>query len=217
VHSPQEVEEDLLIKSKDKTRGASRNWSSHFNCLRKSFANGQNRKLTETLIATRSSGYQYSGKRHYPFPQGIDTPVIAKEEIPEITPWHWGGRWEAYEWLKDYAKGIKGWVDSKIPSLSQISSQAIWLRRLKWTSEENDLRAYHWLLREVANGNNSSNVKASGGELETGKQRIFLIRLGSRKYFAKDLLLNITVKATPDWGKVVYPEISQMLAGFALL
>jgi len=197
--SPQEVEEDVINKIEDKLEGlggidrVTSTASESFAAVRIELTEDADRNEVIQDINNAVNGITT-------FPSGIDTPVIAKEEILNYTMTLGVVGEGTVRMLKDYAKGIK---DELIlnPSLTQIFISGYPDEEIEVKLRENDLRAYQLTFEEVADAINSSNIKASGGELETGKQRI-LIRLDSRKYFAKDLL-NITVKATPD-GKVVY-------------
>jgi len=197
--SPQEVEEEVVNKVEEKLEGL-RGIDRVTSTSSESFANV---RIELTEDADRNEVIQDVNNAVNgitTFPQGMDSPVIAKEEILNYTMTLGVVGEGSVRMLKDYAKGIK---DELIlnPSLSQIFISGYPDEEIEVKLRENDLRAYQLTFEEVGNAINSSNIKASGGELETGKQRI-LIRLDSRKYFAKDIL-NIIVKSTPD-GKVVY-------------
>ncbi|MHA7128619.1 efflux RND transporter permease subunit [Algoriphagus namhaensis] len=197
--SPQEVEEDVVNKIEEKLEGL-KGIERVTSTSSESFASV---RIEVTEDADRNEVLQdvnNAVKSITTFPRGLDVPVIAKEEILNYTMTLGVVGEGSVRALKDYAKEIK---DELIlnPSLSQIFISGFPEEEIEIRIRENDLRAYNLSFDEVSAAINQTNIKASGGELETGRQRI-LIRLDSRNYYAKDLL-NTVIKATPD-GKVVY-------------
>lgn len=209
--SPQEVEEDVVNKIEEKLEGlkgidrVTSTSSESFASVRIEVAEKADRN--EVLQDINNAVNSITT-----FPPGLDVPVIAKEEILNYTM-TLGVVGEGTLWaLKDYAKEVK---DELIlnPSLSQIFISGYPEEEIEIRIRENDLRAYQLTFDEVSAAIQRSNIKASGGELETGNQRI-LIRLDSRDYYASDLL-NTIVKATPD-GKVVFlKDVAEIQDKFA--
>lgn len=209
--SPQEVEEDVVNKVEDKLEGL-KGIERVTSTSSESFAAV---RIEVTEHADRNEVIQdvnNAVNSITTFPQGLDQPVIAKEEILNYTMTLALVGDGSVRILKDYAKEVK---DELIlnPSLSQIFISGFPEEEIEVRIRENDLRAYNLSFDEVSAAINRTNIKASGGELETGNQRI-LIRLDSRNYYAKDLL-NTIVKATSD-GKVVYlKDVAEVQDRFA--
>lgn len=133
------------------------------------------------------------------FPPGVETPVITKQEILNYTMTIGLVGETSKQALKDYAKSIK---DELIlnPQLSQIQISGFPEEEIEVRLREQDLRAYQLTFDEVSAAIQASNIKASGGEVETGTQNI-LIRLDNRRYYGFNMQ-DIVIKATPD-GKIV--------------
>ena len=209
--SPQEVEEDVVNKIEEKLEGL-RGIERVTSTSSESFANvrieiAEKADRNEVLQDVNNAVNSITT-----FPQGLDVPVIAKEEILNYTM-TLGVVGDGTLWtLKDYAKEVK---DELIlnPSLSQIFVSGFPEEEIEIRVRETDLRAYQLTFDEVSSAIQRSNIKTSGGELETGSKRI-LIRLDSRNYYAKDLL-NTVIKATPD-GKVVFlSDVAEIQDRFA--
>ena len=196
--SPQEVEEEVVNKIEDNLeglKGIDRVTSSSS----ESFANVRIELLEDADPNEVLQDVNNAVDRITTFPRGMDSPVIVKEEILNYTMTLGLVGKVSLNTLKDHAKYIK---DDLImsPNLSQVTIDGFPEEEIEVRLRENDLRAYSLTFDEVSQAIQTTNIKASGGEVETGEQRI-LIRLDSREYYAKGLL-NTVVKATPD-GKVI--------------
>ena len=196
--SPQEVEEEVVNKIEDNLeglKGIDRVTSSSS----ESFANVRIELLEDADPNEVLQDVNNAVDRITTFPRGMDSPVILKEEILNYTMTLGLVGKVSLNTLKDHAKYIK---DDLImsPNLSQVTIDGFPEEEIEVRLRENDLRAYSLTFDEVSQAIQTTNIKASGGEVETGEQRI-LIRLDSREYYAKGLL-NTVVKATPD-GKFI--------------
>ncbi|MEM6843890.1 MAG: efflux RND transporter permease subunit [Bacteroidota bacterium] len=146
------------------------------------------------------------------FPEGIDTPVILKEEVLNYTMTVSLVGQVGLTTLKDYAKHIK---DELIlaPNLSQITISGYPEEEIEVRVRENDLRAYQLTFEEVSRAIQQTNIKASGGEIETSDRDI-LIRLDNRGYYAQELL-SAVVKATPDGKVILLKDVAEVKNQFA--
>ncbi|GAB5527319.1 MAG: efflux RND transporter permease subunit [Roseivirga sp.] len=209
--SPEEVEEEVVNKIEDKLEGI-KGIERVTSRSAESFANV---RIEVQEHADRNEVLQdinNAVKGITTFPGTMDVPVIFKEEILNYTMTVGVVGEVSLQSLKDYAKQVK---DDLIlsPNLSQVLISGYPDEEIEVRLRENELRAYELTFDEVSRAIQTTNMKASGGELKTGDQNI-LIRLDSRNYYAKDLL-NTVVKATPD-GKVVYlKDVAEVKDRFA--
>lgn len=146
------------------------------------------------------------------FPLGVETPIIQKEEPLNYTMTFGIVGEVELSTLKDYAKVIKDELLLK-PQISQVYLSGFPEEEIEVRLNESDLRAYKLTFDEVAEAINLSNLKASGGEIETGTENI-LIRLNHRSYYANELL-NTVIKATPDGKVVLLKNIAEVEDRFA--
>jgi len=145
------------------------------------------------------------------FPEGIEPPVVTKQEILNYTMTIGLVGDVSRLTLKDVAKSMK---DELIlnPELSQIQISGFPEEEIEIRLREDDLRAFGLTFDEVASAIQGSNINASGGEIETGNQNI-LIRLDNRKYYGFNMQ-DIVIKSTPE-GKTVYlSDIAEVLDQF---
>ena len=209
--SPQEVEEEVVNKIEDELEGI----KGIERVTSKSSESFANVKVEVQEHANRNEILQdinNAVKGITTFPPAMDVPKIFKEEILNYTMTVGVVGDVSLQTLKDYAKEMKNDLILS-PNLSQIVISGYPDEEIEVRLRENDLRAYQLTFDEVSAAIQATNLKASGGELETGDQNI-LIRLDSRNYYAKDLL-NTVVKATPD-GKVVYlKDVAEVKDRFA--
>ncbi len=196
--SPQEVEEEVVNKIEDNLEGL-KGIDRVTSVSKESFANVRVEMLEDADPNEVLQDINNAVDRITTFPRGMDTPVIVKEEILNYTMTLGLMGDVSLATLKDHAKYIKDDLLAH-PNLSQIFLSGFPEEEIEVRLREKDLRAYELTFDEVSSAIQSANLKASGGELETGKQKI-LIRLDNRAYYAKGLL-NTVIKAAPD-GKVI--------------
>ncbi|MEN1785452.1 MAG: efflux RND transporter permease subunit [Bacteroidota bacterium] len=146
------------------------------------------------------------------FPPAVDTPKIYKEEILNYTMTvALTGKTSLRE-LKDYAKDIKDQLLSS-PNLSQVQLSGFPEEEIEVRFRESDLRTYGLTFDKVSAAIQQENVKASGGEIETGKSKI-LLRLDNRALTASGLR-SVVVKAT-ETGKIIrLGDVATVLDQFA--
>ncbi|MEO1050529.1 MAG: efflux RND transporter permease subunit [Bacteroidota bacterium] len=196
--SPQEVEEEVVNKIEDNLEGL-KGIDRVTSVSKESFASIRVEMLENADPNEVLQDINNAVDRITTFPKGMDTPVIMKEEILNYTMTLGLMGEVSLETLKDHAKYIKDDLLAS-PNLSQIFISGYPEEEIEVRLREKDLRAYELTFDEVSQAIQSANLKASGGELETGTQKI-LIRLDNRSYFAKGLL-NTVIKAAPD-GKII--------------
>ena len=196
--SPQEVEEEVVNKIEDNLEGL-KGIDRVTSVSKESFANIRVEMLENADPNEVLQDINNAVDRITTFPKGMDTPVILKEEILNYTMTLGLTGDVGLSALKDHAKHIKDDLIAS-PNLSQIFLSGYPEEEIEVRLRENDLRAYELTFDEVSSAIQAANLKASGGEVETGAQKI-LIRLDNREYYAKGLL-NTVVKATPD-GKII--------------
>ena len=209
--SPQEVEEEVVNKIEDNLEGlagvdrvTSTAAESNAN-VRIELQEGAN--VNEVLQDVNNAV-----DRITTFPEGLETPVILKEENLNYTMTVSLVGEAGLSTLKDYAKHIKDELLMS-PQLSQVFISGYPEEEIEVRVRESDLRAYELTFDDVARAIQQTNIKASGGELETEERKI-LIRLDERSYYAKGLL-NTVVKATPD-GKVIFlKDVAEVKNRFA--
>ncbi len=209
--SPQEVEEEVINKIEDNLQGlkgilrvTSTATESNGNVR---IEMKEDADVNEVLQDVNNAVDQITT-----FPSGVDTPVVLKEEPLNYTMTVSLVGDVSLATLKDYAKYMK---DELIlsPSLSQITISGYPEEEIEVRVRENDLRAYELTFNEVSQAIQQTNLKASGGEVET-EDRNILIRLNSRDYYAKGLL-NTVVKATPDGKAILLKDVAEVKNRFA--
>ncbi|MEM6642396.1 MAG: efflux RND transporter permease subunit [Bacteroidota bacterium] len=196
--SPQEVEEEVVNKIEDNLEGL-KGIDRVTSLSKESYANVRVEMLEDADPNEVLQDINNAVDRITTFPKGMDTPVVVKEEILNYTMTLGLMGDVSLTTLKDHAKYMKDDLLAD-PNLSQIFLSGFPEEEIEVRLRENDLRAYELTFDEVSRAIQSANLKASGGELETGAQKI-LIRLDNRAYYAKGLL-NTVVKAAFD-GKVI--------------
>ncbi|MEM7108804.1 MAG: efflux RND transporter permease subunit [Bacteroidota bacterium] len=196
--SPQEVEEEVVNKIEDNLEGL-KGIDRVTSVSRESFANVRVEMLENADPNEVLQDINNAVDKVTTFPDGMDTPVIVKEEILNYTMTLGVMGDVSLATLKDHAKYMKDDLLAD-PNLSQIFLSGFPEEEIEVRLREKDLRAYQLTFDEVSRAIQSANLKISGGELETGAQKI-LIRLDNRAYYAKGLL-NTVIKASPD-GKVI--------------
>lgn len=196
--SPQEVEEEVVNKIEDNLEGL-KGIDRVTSLSKESYANVRVEMLEDADPNEVLQDINNAVDRITTFPKGMDTPVIVKEEILNYTMTLGLMGDVSLAALKDHARYMKDDLLAD-PNLSQIFLSGFPEEEIEVRLRENDLRAYELTFGEVSRAIQSVNLKASGGELETGSQKI-LIRLDNRAYYAKGLL-NTVIKAAPD-GKVI--------------
>lgn len=197
--SPQEVEEEVVDKIEDKLdglKGIDRVTSKSS----ESFAYIQIELLEEADANEVLQDVNNAIDQITTFPRGVEPPILVKEEPLNYTMTLGVVGSDELGVLKDHAKHIK---DELIfsPNLSQVFINGYPEEEIEIRLREQALRAYELSFDEVARAVQLANIKSSGGEIKTDKQKV-LIRLNNRKYYANGLM-KIIVKATPN-GKVVY-------------
>ncbi|MEM9894999.1 MAG: efflux RND transporter permease subunit [Bacteroidota bacterium] len=196
--SPQEVEEEVVNKIEDNLEGL-KGIDRVTSLSKESYANVRVEMLEDADPNEVLQDINNAVDRITTFPKGMDTPVVVKEEILNYTMTLGLMGDVSLTTLKDHAKYMKDDLLAD-PNLSQIFLSGFPEEEIEVRLRENDLRAYELTFDEVSRAIQSANLKATGGELETGAQKI-LIRLDNRAYYAKGLL-NTVVKAASD-GKVI--------------
>lgn len=196
--SPQEVEEEVVNKIEDNLEGL-KGIDRVTSVSKESFALVRVEMLEDADPNEVLQDINNAVDRITTFPRGMDTPVIVKEEILNYTMTLGLMGDVSLSTLKDHAKFMKSDLLAD-PNLSQILLSGFPEEEIEIRLREQDLRAYQLTFDEVSRAVQSANLQASGGEIETGTQRM-LIRLNNRSYAAKGLL-NIIIKAGPD-GKVI--------------
>ncbi len=209
--SPQEVEEEVVNKIEDNLEGL-KGIDRVTSTSTESLANIRIELKEEADPQEVLQDINNAVDRITTFPEQMDTPVILKEEILNYTMTI-GLTGEAdLSILKDYAKSIK---DELIlsPKLSQIYLSGYPEEEIEIRLREQDLKAYQLSFDEISQAIGNTNLKASGGEVETGRENL-LIRLDNRSYFAKDLL-NTVLKTTPDGKTVFLKDVADVVDRFA--
>ncbi|MBV6645073.1 MAG: efflux RND transporter permease subunit [Cyclobacteriaceae bacterium] len=196
--SPQEVEEEVVNKIEDNLEGL-KGIDRVTSVSKESFASIRVEMLESADPNEVLQDINNAVDRITTFPNGMDTPVIVKEEILNYTMTLGLMGDVSLSTLKDHAKYIKDDLLAS-PNLSQIFLSGYPEEEIEVRLRENDLRAFELTFDQVSQAIRSTNLKASGGELETGQRKI-LIRLDNRQYYAKGLM-NTVIKATPD-GKII--------------
>mgnify|MGYP001791688130 CR=1 FL=1 len=209
--SPQEVEEEVVNKIEDNLQGL-KGILQVTSTATESNANVRIELEEEADVNEVLQDVNNAVDQITTFPNGIDTPVILKEEPLNYTMTVSLVGDVGLATLKDYVKHIK---DELIlsPSLSQITISGYPEEEIEIRVRENDLRAYQLTFEEVSQAVQQTNIKASGGEVET-EERNILIRLNNRDYYAKGLL-NTVVKATPDGKSILLKDVAEVKNRFA--
>ncbi|MEO1652089.1 MAG: efflux RND transporter permease subunit [Bacteroidota bacterium] len=209
--SPQEVEEEVVNKIEDNLeglKGIDRVTSTAAESLAKIRVELKEDADPNEVLQDINNAVD----RITSFPEGMDSPVILKEEILNYTMTI-GLRGETdLSILKDYAKTIKDELLLS-PKLTQIFLSGFPEEEIEIRLRENDARAYELTFDEVSQAIAQTNFKASGGEVATGTQNL-LIRLDQRSYYAKDLL-NTVIKTTPDGKTVLLKDVAEVVDRFA--
>ncbi|MEM1122108.1 MAG: efflux RND transporter permease subunit, partial [Bacteroidota bacterium] len=209
--SPQEVEEEVVDKIEDNLEGLN-GIDRVTSTSSESFANIRIELLEDANPNEVLQDVNNAIDQITTFPANVETPVVVKEEILNYTMTLGVVGEVSLNQLKDYAESIKDELTFS-PNLSQVFISGFPDEEIEVRLRENDLRAYQLTFDEVASAIQLSNIKASGGEIKTDKQKV-LIRLDNRAYYANGLM-NIVVKATPD-GKVVrLKEVAEVVNQFA--
>ncbi|MEM6767244.1 MAG: efflux RND transporter permease subunit [Bacteroidota bacterium] len=209
--SPQEVEEEVINKIEDKLeglKGIDRVTSS----AKENFAIVRVELLEDADPNEVLQDINNAVDGITTFPQGMDTPIIEKEEILNYTMTLGLMGDVSVSTLKDHAKYIKDDLLAS-PNLSQINVSGYPEEEIEVRVREKDLRAYELTFDDVQRAIQATNLKASGGELITGKQRI-MIRLNNRAYFAKGLL-NTVITARPDGRIIKLKDVAEVNNIFA--
>jgi len=209
--SPQEVEEEVVDKIEDNLdglRGVDRVTSSS----QESFANIRVELLEDADPNEVLQDVSNAIDKITTFPAGAETPVVFKEEILNYTMTLGLVGETSLSTLKDHAKHLKDELTYS-PNLSQVFLSGYPEEEIEVRLRENDLRAYQLTFDEVARAIQTTNLKASGGEIKTDEQTI-LIRLNSRAYYAQGLM-NTVVKATPDGKLVRLSDVAEVKNQFA--
>ncbi|MEM6804609.1 MAG: efflux RND transporter permease subunit, partial [Bacteroidota bacterium] len=196
--SPQEVEEEVTNKIEDRLEGLE-GIDRLTSTSKESFASIRVELLENAEPNELIQDISMAVDGITTFPKGMDPPVIQKEEILNYTMTVGIMGKMSLNSLKDHAKFIKDDLLAS-PNLSQVFLSGFSEEEIEIKICENDLRTYKLSFDDIKRAIESSNLKASGGELLTGEQRI-KIRLNNRSYFAKGLL-NTVVFAKAD-GKIV--------------
>ncbi len=196
--SPQEVEEEVVDKIEDNLDGL-KGIDRITSTSQEGFANIRVELLEDADPNQVLQDVSNAIDKITTFPRNMDAPVVFKEEILNYTMTVGLVGDVSLSVLKDHAKYLKDELTYS-PNLSQVVLSGFPDEEIEIRLRENDLRAYQLTFEDVAQAIRSTNVKASGGEIKTDRQKI-LIRLNNRSYFSSGLM-NTVVKATPD-GKVV--------------
>ncbi|MEO0332077.1 MAG: efflux RND transporter permease subunit, partial [Bacteroidota bacterium] len=209
--SPQEVEEEVINKIEDNLQGL-KGILRVTSTATESNGNVRIELKEDADVNEVLQDVNNAVDRITTFPAGTDTPVILKEEPLNYTMTVSLVGDVSLATLKDYAKHMK---DELIlsPSLSQITISGYPEEEIEVRVRESDLRAYELTFEEVSRAIQQTNLKASGGEVETD-QRNILIRLDNRDYYAKGLL-NTVVKATPDGKAILLKDVAEVKNRFA--
>jgi len=209
--SPQEVEEEVVDKIEDELDGL-KGIDRITSTSQESFANIRIELLEEADPNEVLQDVSNAIDQITTFPQGMDAPVVFKEEILNYTMTVAIVGETSLSTLKDHAKHLKEELTYS-PNLSQVFLSGYPDEEIEVRLRENDLRAYQLTFDEVAGAIQQANIKASGGEIKTDQQTI-LIRLDNRAYYANGLM-NTVVKATPDGKLVQLKDIATVKNQFA--
>lgn len=209
--SPQEVEEEVVDKIEDNLDGL-KGIDRVTSTAQESFANIRIELLEDADPNEVLQDVTNAVDRITTFPSGVETPTVFKEEILNYTMTVGIVGETSLSTLKDQAKYLKDELTFS-PNISQVFLSGYPEEEIEIRLRENDLRAYQLTFDEVAQAIQTTNIKASGGEIKTDRQTI-LIRLDSREYYAQGLM-NTVVKATPDGKLVRLREIADVKNQFA--
>lgn len=209
--SPQEVEEEVVDKIEDNLEGL-KGIDRVTSASSESFANIRIELLEDADLNEVLQDVNNAIDQITTFPLGMDTPVVVKEEVLNYTMTLGVVGDIGLATLKDHAENIKD--DLMVsPNLSKVFLSGYPDEEIEVRIRENDLRAYQLNFDDVARAIQSANIKASGGELKTDKQKI-LIRLDNRSYYANGLM-DIVVKATPDGKMIRLKDVASVVDQFA--
>ncbi|MEM6261132.1 MAG: efflux RND transporter permease subunit [Bacteroidota bacterium] len=209
--SPQEVEEEVVNKIEDKLEGLK-------GIDRVTSTSKENFAIVRVELLERADpnevlqDIKMAVDGITTFPKTMDTPIIEKEEILNYTMTLALMGDLTVSTLKDHAKYMKEELLVS-PNLSQVTISGYPEEEIEIRLRESKMRAYALTFEEIEAAIQAENVKASGGELLTGTQRI-KIRLDHRAYFAEGLM-NIVVKATPDGKKIRLKDVAELENIFA--
>ncbi|MDP5140256.1 MAG: efflux RND transporter permease subunit, partial [Spirosomaceae bacterium] len=209
--SPAEVEEEVINKIEDNLEGVNgidrvtSNASESFAAIRVEIL--EDADANEVLQDINNAI-----DRITTFPRNMDTPVIIKDEILNYTMTLGVVGGNSVSTLKDVAEEVKDELTVS-PNLSKVFLSGYPDEEIEVRLRENDLRAYNLTFDEVAQAINSTNLKASGGEIKTQSRKL-LIRLNNRSYYANGLI-NTVIKATPDGKVVTLGQVADVVNQFA--
>ncbi|MEN0006657.1 MAG: efflux RND transporter permease subunit, partial [Bacteroidota bacterium] len=209
--SPQEVEEEVVDKIEDKLDGL-KGIDRITSRSEESFANIRIELLEEADPNEVLQDVSNAIDKITTFPEGMDAPFAYKEEILNYTMTVGLVGDVSLSVLKDHAKNLKDELTYS-PNLSQVFLSGYPEEEIEVRLREKDLRAYQLTFDEVARAIQSTNIKASGGEIKTDKKNI-LIRLDSREYYSRGLM-NTVIKARPDGKMIRLSQIADVKDQFA--
>lgn len=209
--SPQEVEEEVVNKIEDNLEGV-KGIDRVTSTSSESFANVRIELLEDADPNESLQEINNAIDRITTFPKGMDTPTIFKEEVLNYTMTVGLTGDVSLQVLKDYAKNIKDELTLS-PNLSKVFISGYPDEEIEIRLRENDLQAYQLTFDEVSRAIQSTNLKASGGELKTSQKNI-QIRIDSRSYYAKGLQ-NLVVKTTPDGKQILLKDVATVKDQFA--
>ncbi len=209
--SPQEMEEEVVNKIEDNLQGL-KGIDRVTSTSQESFASIRVEILDDADVNEVLQDINNAVDRITTFPANVETPVVTKEEILNYTMTIGVTGKTSLTGLKDYAKNIKDELLLS-PKLSQITISGYPEEEIEVRFRESALRAYQLTFDEVSAAIQRENIKASGGEIETG-QKNYLIRLDNRAYTANGLR-DVVVAATPDGKSISLAEIATVVDRFA--
>ncbi|MEO1487103.1 MAG: efflux RND transporter permease subunit [Bacteroidota bacterium] len=209
--SPEELETDVVNKIEDKLDGVNgvRRVTS---TSQESFANVSIEILDDADPNEVLQDVTNAVDQITTFPPQVETPKIFKEEVLNYTMTVGIVGSKSLSELKDYAKNIKDELLYS-PNLSQVVLSGFPDEEIEVSFMESALRTYNLTFDEVAAAIQRENIKASGGEIETG-ERVILLRLDNRGYEAR-ALKDIVVKTTPDGKSIRVEDVANVRNRFA--
>ncbi len=209
--SPEELETDVVNKIEDKLDGL-KGLRRVTSTSQESFANVSVEIVNDADPNEVLQDVTNAVDQITTFPPQVETPKISKREILNYTMTVGISGSNSLSELKDYAKNMKDELLYS-PNLSQVFLSGYPDEEIEVSFRESALRTYNLTFDEVAAAIQRENLKASGGEIETGEQ-IILLRLNNRGYDARSIG-NIVVKTTPDGKSIQVNDVADVRNRFA--
>lgn len=204
--SPVEIEERIIARIEDNLRGIT--GIDRFT----SVSRENNGRITVELfegtdINEALSDVENAVNRVTNFPEGMESPIIHKQEMlsPAMTVAVKGE--VPLQELKDYAKTVRDdWMFDG--GLSKILIEGLPDEEIEISVRESDLERWEMTFAEVAGAVRHSNIDITGGELKTEGAK-WQIRARNKRVTAAELQ-NIVVRADPEGSRILLKEIAEV-------